>query len=94
MTFRGPRSESERRRFAAHVQRPKDLQKQCDDWNAKHPVGTEVEVLKDNGTIERTKTRSKAYVMSEHTAVIFLDGISGCYLLSRCRPSSTATETR
>jgi len=62
-------------------------------WNEKHPVGTEVTVELDSGEIRATTTRSAAQMLGAepsknnpgHTAVIFLDGISGCYLLSRVR---------
>jgi hypothetical protein len=47
-----------------------------------HPVGTPVDVRRDGGEIVRTKTRSEAAVIGE-TAVIWLDGISGCYALER-----------
>ena len=58
-------------------------QNDCDAWNAKHPVGTAVKVRRDNGEIQDTKTRAPAEMLSGHTAVIWLDGISGCYLLDR-----------
>ena len=35
-------------------------QKDCDAWNAKHPVGTAVKVRRDNGELQDTKTRSPA----------------------------------
>lgn len=54
-----------------------------DAFNAKYPVGTEVAVRRDNGESQVTITRSKAEVLSGHSAVIWLDGISGCYLLDR-----------
>lgn len=59
------------------------LQAQCDAWNRQHAIGTEVDVRKDLGDVVRTKTRSAAQVLSGHTAVIWLEGISGCYLLER-----------
>lgn len=67
---------------------------QVENWNLKHPIGTEVTVGMDSGEIRATKTRSAAQMLGAepsknspgHTAVIFLDGISGCYLLSRVRP--------
>jgi len=59
---------------------------ECDNFNRRNPVGTPVAVQKDNGSIVETKTRSQAYVMSEHTPVVFVDGISGCYALSRVSP--------
>ncbi len=58
---------------------------EADRWNAEHPVGTEVLVTRDNGEEERTKTRSEAWVLSGHTAVVMVDGIAGGYLLSRIR---------
>lgn len=54
-----------------------------DAFNAKYPVGTKVFVKRDNGEGQVTTTRSKADVLSGHSAVIWLDGISGCYLLDR-----------
>ena len=68
-----------------------DLQKICDSFNAKYPVGTDVSVRRDAGTATITKTRSKAEVLSGHSAVIWLDGISGCYLLSRVSPIEAAS---
>jgi hypothetical protein len=64
----------------------KDLQKQVDDFNARYPVGQRVSVRKDGGDGVVTTTSSKAEVLSGHSAVIWLDGISGCYLLSRVTP--------
>lgn len=49
-----------------------------------HPVGTVVYVTRDNGEVQRTKTRSTAAVMGG-SAVIWLEGIAGCYSLSRVR---------
>ena len=59
------------------------LQKQCDDWNTTNPVGTRVILKKDVGTEVHTKTRSKAEVLSGHSAVVWLEGVSGCYALDR-----------
>lgn len=61
----------------------KNLQKSVDAFNAKYPVGTEVAVKRDSGESQITKTRSRAEVLSGHSAVIWLEGISGCYLLDR-----------
>jgi len=62
------------------------LQKQCDDFNARFPIGQKVTVRKDNGEGVVTTTRSRAEVLSGHSAVIWLDGISGSYLLNRVTP--------
>ena len=62
-------------------------------WNEHHPIGTDVSVETDSGEIRATKTRSEAQMLGAepsrndpgHTAVIFLEGVTGCYLLSRVR---------
>jgi hypothetical protein len=58
----------------------KKLQKQCDEFNEKYPVGTAV-LLKKDFVDEpvATSVRHPAYVMSGHSAVAFFEGISGCY---------------
>ena len=69
-----------------HEARLIKLLAQCNEWNDKYPVGIEVMLTRDNGTRERWTTRSKACVLSEHSAVIWLKGMAGCYLLDRCEP--------
>lgn len=59
------------------------LQKQCDEFNATNPVGTRVILKKDVGTEVHTKTRSVAQVLSGHSAVVWLEGVAGCYALDR-----------
>lgn len=49
------------------------------------PIGTDVIVSMDDGSETRTKTRSEAQMMGGHSAVIWLEGISGCYHLKRVR---------
>jgi hypothetical protein len=71
---------------------PAALQRQCDDWNAHYPIGQAVTLQKDKFSASdiregvSTVTRSKAEVLSGHSAVIWLEGISGCYLLDRVTP--------
>lgn len=62
---------------------PKDA---CEKFNATYPVGTDVFLRKDNGTLVSTKTRSTAGVLNDREAVIWLEGIGGCYLLDRVTP--------
>lgn len=62
------------------------LQHQCDEFNSSYPVGQRVTVLKDSGERVLTNTRSIAQVLSGHSAVIWLEGITGCYLLDRVKP--------
>lgn len=65
-------------------------QRACDEFNVKYPVGTAVRVKLDNGAIkatQETKTKSKAWMMGGHTAVVLLEGIPGAYALSRVTPA-------
>lgn len=66
------------------------LQAQCDAFNAAHPVGARVMLKKDFAPepIE-TKTRSEAQVLSGHSVVIWLEGVTGCYALDCVSPIAT-----
>ena len=55
------------------------LQAACDKFNAAHQVGAAVSVKLDGGEVRETVTNSEAQVMGGHSAVIWLDGIRGCY---------------
>lgn len=72
--------------------RAQDLDEQVSAWNAANPIGTKVILTRDNGTEEHTATRSAAWVLSGHTAVVMVDGRSGCYLLDRIRPEPPTVE--
>lgn len=63
-----------------------ELQKQCDKWNAAHPEGTQVvyESVKGVGETHRGKSISEAQVLGGHSAVIWLEGWSGCVSLDHC----------
>ena len=55
-------------------------------WNAKHGVGTVVaywSLPTDEARI--AKTRTEAQLLSGHTAVVWLEGVSGCWALSHVR---------
>ena len=65
---------------------PKQLKEQCDAFNARYPVGQRVTLRGDAGGGVSTVTRSPAQVLSGHSAVIWLEGVSGCYLLDRVTP--------
>ena len=58
------------------------------EWNGLYRVGTEVIVKMDDGSDVRTRTRSEAWLLQGHTAVILLEGRTGGYLLERLRPVS------
>ena len=61
------------------------LQAACDKFNAAHQVGASVSVKLDSGEVRETVTNSEAQVMGGHSAVIWLDGIRGCYDLERVK---------
>lgn len=64
----------------------KKLQAQCDAFNEACPVGGRVKVELDGGEVRETVTTSEAQILSGHSAVVWLEGISGCYLLDRVTP--------
>lgn len=79
-------------------QRPilEHLQAQCDLWNMAYPVGTSVEyhpVINEPADRIRT-TRTPAQVLSGHTAVMWLNGESGCVPLDACVPISQEQRER
>lgn len=69
----------------------REMELECELWNAKHPVGTRVVVRMDNGEKRDTVTTSVAQMLSGHAAVIWLEAISGCYLLSRVKVVTEVT---
>lgn len=68
------------------------MMKDCTNWNAAHPVGADVVVKRDMGDEVRTKTRSEAYMCDAGYPVIFLDNITGYYLLDRVRSAPSERE--
>jgi len=83
-----------RRGMSANFGQNRKLQQaKCDDFNAQHPVGCSVDLLMDDRQVMRTITRSKAEVLEGHSAVIWLRGVAGCYLLDRVTPVERADKT-
>lgn len=60
-----------------------DLEQQVADFNREYPRGARVNYHPVIGSAAHTETtvREPAYVMSGHTAVCFVDGVSGCVAL-------------
>ena len=58
----------------------------CVAFNNANPIGCDVILLKDGGAQMRTKTRGEAYLCESGYPVIFLEGVSGYYLLDRVTP--------
>lgn len=67
------------------------MQAECDAFNAACPVGGKVRVKLDfvDEPFETT-TRSDAHILSGHSAVIWMENVSGCYLLDRVTPFAQA----
>lgn len=57
----------------------------CDDFNASVPVGTPCEVQMDDGVTRVLNTRSQAWMMGGHSAMVMFEGISGGYSLLRVK---------
>ena len=70
----------------------KKEQKRCDEFNAKHPVGTPVRYWTGlrEGEGRVGKTRSSAEVLSGHTAVVWVEGCRGCVALTHVEPDAEA----
>ena len=66
---------------------PHTEQAKVDRWNAAHP-GDPIDVtyVKDDNSVVNTTTRSRAELLSGHTAVIWLIGVRGCVMLDRVKP--------
>lgn len=56
-------------------------------WNAAHPTGTPVIVRLDGGGEMHTRTRSAASILC-YGAVVWCEGIAGCYALSHVTPDT------
>lgn len=56
------------------------------EWNRLNHEGVKVNVRKDDGSTLETITRSQAWLMGGHTAVVLVDGIAGGYSLERVTP--------
>jgi len=52
-------------------------------WNNQHSSSVPVIYRKDDNSTVRARTRTRACVIGGHTAVVWLEGITGCVALSR-----------
>ncbi|WP_186275829.1 hypothetical protein [Burkholderia gladioli] len=68
------------------MKRRPNPQKAVDAWNARVSVGATVEYSEVIGDPPKTyTTRSPAEVLSGHTAVVWLNGKSGCVCIDHCK---------
>jgi hypothetical protein len=56
------------------------LEKMVADFNKRHSVGSVVQYHRiiGEGVGDPTKTRSEAWILSGHSAVVMVEGVSGC----------------
>lgn len=63
------------------IKSQRELELEVENFNLKHKIGDKVK-LKIGGTVTKdATTRSEATILGGHSAVVFLEGISGCYSL-------------
>lgn len=67
------------------------MQEKVGEWNAKNLPGINVVVTEDDDTATRTTTRSEAYLLGGHTAVIMLEDRRGAYMLDRVKSENAPT---
>lgn len=65
---------------------PKKLEAEVAAFNNRIRVGDEVDYFEviEHGESKRYRTRSPAEILSGHTAVVWLEGKSGCVCCSHC----------
>lgn len=63
-----------------------DPQLNVDTWNHQVERGALVTYRDDYGKLHQTRTRSEAQVLGGHTAVVWIEGRSGCVALDRVTP--------
>lgn len=79
------------RRLAKQAALEASLQAECDAFNARVAVGAKVSVKLDGkDELVGTITRTAAQIMGGHSAVIWLEHVSGSYLLDRVKPATDA----
>lgn len=67
-------------------QSEKVLASLVDAWNQVVPEGAHAVVVRDDGTQLPTFTRSAAFIMGGHSAMVMVDGIAGAYAMERVIP--------
>lgn len=61
------------------------------DWNANYPVGTPVtryKLIKPLREPQETRTRSAAWLMGGHTAMVMVEGVAGGVMVESVKPIS------
>lgn len=69
---------------------PRNAQRAADRFNEEHPVGTPVLLTLDSGEEIKTHTRSAAWVVGGHSAMVMVIGKSGGWQINRVRRREAA----
>ena len=67
----------------------KEQQELADVWNSQHPIGTAVTRYKLVDPLrepQETKTRSEAWLMGGHTAMVMVEGVAGGVMVESVKP--------
>lgn len=87
-----------KKQLKSNVYRPPtlaELQAEVDAFNARVSIGDTVLVKRDGvDTLGEYKTQTAAQILSGHSAVVWLDGVSGCYCLTHVVPAPGPTVHR
>lgn len=65
------------------MKKSKKAERDVERFNALAIIGMPVEYKNDLGKIIQTKLRTTASVLGNHTAVVWIEGVSGCVDLKR-----------
>lgn len=68
-----------------------DEERKVATFNAEILIGSPVSYRDDAGNVIETHTRSKASLLSGHTAVVWLENVRGCVAVDRVTPRETAS---
>ncbi|HYU99913.1 MAG TPA: hypothetical protein VE977_13880 [Pyrinomonadaceae bacterium] len=69
----------------------RNQQKLVEQWNAKYPTGTPVtryRLINPLEIPEDTKTRSEAWLMGGHTAMVMVEGVAGGVMVESVIPQA------
>jgi hypothetical protein len=72
----------------------KNQQQLVDQWNAKYPIGTPItryRLVNPLESPEDTKTRSEAWLMGGHTAMVMVEGVAGGVMVESVIPKTQGT---
>jgi hypothetical protein len=76
--------------MTGRIKTPEQLEQQVSNWNAAYPVGTRVYFDSVRRRQGEFKTATPAEILGGHTAVVWLEGYTGCVALDALEPVAKA----